>query len=217
MPTNFTTARRNMVDSQVRPNGITDSRIIDAMLVVARENFLADGQSKLAYMEGDIALSRSRALMSAMAFARLLQAAEIRPEDRVLVIGAGSGYGTAVVRHMAAEVVALESDEELLRHARVSLDGDSRIQLVQGELAAGHAARAPYNVILIEGGVGAVPDKLFAQLAEGGRLVAVVDNGRISTLKVATKTDGVVSWRRGADCAAPMLPQFLVAAPEFVF
>lgn len=196
---------------------MTDGRIIDAMLVVPREQFVAEGQAGFAYMDGDIALSGGRYLMSAMTFARLLQVAEIRTGDKLLIIGSGTGYSAAVASHIAAQVVALESDDELVRHARANLDGQSNISLVQGELAQGHEAKAPYNVIVIEGQVEQVPDKVLRQLADGGRLVAVVKVGLVSFIRIATMKDGVVSWRRGVDGTAPALPQFMVAAPEFVF
>lgn len=213
----FSAARRNMVDSQVRPNGITDGRIIDAMLAVPRENFVADQQAKLAYMDGAIAHAGGRALMPAMVFAKLLQAAEIRPADKLLIIAAGSGYGAAVAARIARHVTALEENHEALLQARVGLDGLSNVEIVESAIAAGHAPGAPYDVIIVEGRAGHVPDTVLRQLADGGRFVSVIGSGIKSALKVATMKDGSVSWRRLDDCSAPDLPQFAVAAPAFVF
>ena len=206
-----------MVDSQVRPNGITDGRIIDAMLVVAREQFVPEAAAPLAYMEGSIDLTGQRALMSALGFAKMLQAAEVRPEDKILIVGAGSGYGAEVAARLAAQVFALEEDEDLIRRARVTLADRANVTLVESKLVAGHTAQAPYDVILIEGRAGRVPEGIVRQLADGGRLVSFIGEGIASVVKVAEMKDGTVSWRRIADCPAPVLPQFAVAAPGFVF
>lgn len=209
-----------MVDSQVRPNGITDRRVIDAMLSVARERFVPEQRQDFAYMDEDVLLEARdppRYLMAPMTFARMLQLAEIRPDDKLLIVGAATGYGAAVAARLCAHVVALEEDHELLRLARTNLDGQLNVTICEGEHSAGHPAAAPYDVILIEGLAEVVPPALEGQLAEGGRLVAPVGGEMLATLQLGVRTDGSMSWSRGAYCSAPEMPGFAARAPEFVF
>ena len=171
----FTTARANMVDSQVRPNGITDSRIIEAMLSVQRERFLPAERAATAYVDENIPLAASegpRFQLEPMTFARMLQLALIAPEHHVLVVGAGTGYGAAVVSELAARVTAVEQDETLAAQARINLQDRANVELHQGPLVAGWQAAAPYDVIIIEGGVEIVPDTLYSQLRINHRLIA---------------------------------------------
>lgn len=219
----YESARLNMIESQVRPNGISDRRIMAAMQDVPREHFVPERFRAIAYMDGDVPLSAARheavprALMGAMSFARLLQQAAIRPTDRVLVVGAGTGYGAAVISRIAAEVVALESDPELLGEARKQLSDRDNVRIVAGDLDAGAAALQPFDVIVIEGRAGEVPATLLSQLAEGGRLVAVVGETPVARGKVYTKTGQAVAVRHAFDASAALLPGFHRRETAFVF
>ena len=220
--TNFAAARHNMVESQVRPNGITDHRIIDAMALVKREDYVPAERKAIAYLDEDVLLKQSAAgearfLIEPMAFARMAHLALIKPTDRVLVVGAGTGYGAKVVSFLAKSVVALESDWELAGLAREFLSDSKMVQVVEGPLGAGHAAGAPYDVIIVEGRIAAVPDSLFAQLADEGRIVAAVGNRDVSELQVATVTDGHRSSRSVFDVSIAELPGFAVEKPAFIF
>ncbi len=137
--TNFAAARHNMVESQVRPNGITDHRIIDAMAQVKREDFVPPERKAIAYLDDDVQLKEGRFLIEPMAFARMIHLALIKPTDKVLVVGAGTGYGARVISMLAKSVVALESDPDLLALARGFLAGAGNVEVVEGTLAAGHA------------------------------------------------------------------------------
>lgn len=219
----YAAARLNMVESQVRPNGITDRRVSAAMQDVPREHFVPERFRAIAYMDGDVPLSPdrpeagSRVLMGAMPFARLLQQAAIRPADRVLVVGAGTGYGAAVISRIAAEVVALESDHALLGDARKLLADRANIRIVAGALEAGAAALQPFDVIVLEGRAGEVPATLLSQLAEGGRLVAVVGETSNARGKVYTKTGHAVAVRDAFDASATLLPGFGRRETAFLF
>ncbi len=215
--TNFAAARLNMVESQVRPNGITDHRIIDAMAQVKREDFVPAGRKTIAYLDEDVQLKEGRFLIEPMAFARMIHLALIKPTDRVLVVGAGTGYGAKVIARLAKTVVALESDPELLALARGFLAGDGNVEVVEGGLAAGHGAGAPYDVVIVEGRIAAVPESLFAQLANEGRIVAAVGNTDVSKMQIATLTDGHRSSRSAFDVSIAPLPGFMVEKAAFVF
>jgi protein-L-isoaspartate(D-aspartate) O-methyltransferase len=215
--TNFAAARHNMVESQVRPNGITDHRIIDAMSLVKREDFVPAGRKTIAYLDEDVQLKEDRFLIEPMAFARMIHLALIKPTDKVLVVGAGTGYGAKVIAMLAKSVVALESDPDLLALARGFLAGTGNVEVVEGGLAAGHAAGAPYDVIIVEGRIAAVPESLFAQLANEGRIVAAVGNTGVSKMQIATLTDGHRSSRSAFDVSIAPLPGFMVEKAAFVF
>ena len=215
--TNFAAARHNMVESQVRPNGITDHRIIDAMAQVKREDFVPAERKTIAYLDEDVQLKEGRFLIEPMAFARMIHLALIKPTDKVLVVGAGTGYGAKIISMLAKSVVALESDSELAGLARGFLAGAGNIEVVEGGLAEGHAAGAPYDVIIVEGRIAAVPESLFAQLANEGRIVAAVGNRDVSKMQIATLTDGHRSSRSAFDVSIAPLPGFPVEKAAFVF
>jgi protein-L-isoaspartate(D-aspartate) O-methyltransferase len=217
--TNFSVARENMVESQVRPNGITDRRIIDAMIAVAREDFVPESRRGLAYMDEDVELASapSRYLIEAMTFARLVQLAEVKPGSKVLLVGAGTGYGAAVVSRLAARVVALEDDSRLAAVARKALAGLSNVMVVERPLAAGCAAEGPFDAVIFEGRVGEVPEALFAQVKDGGFVVAVVgeeDVAKIHVWRLAGKTPAL---RLSHDATIAALPGFARQRPAFVF
>jgi protein-L-isoaspartate(D-aspartate) O-methyltransferase len=215
--TTFAAARHNMVESQVRPNGITDHRIIDAMARVKREDFVPAERKTIAYLDEDVLLKGGRYLIEPMAFARMIHLALIKPTDRVLIVGAATGYGAKVISMLAQSVVALESDGELADLARRNLADCNSVQVVEGPLAAGHAAGAPYDVILVEGRIAAMPDSLFSQLANGGRIVAAVGNREVSNMQIATINDGHRSTRSAFDVSIAALPGFPVEKTLFVF
>lgn len=221
--TDFTAARLNMIESQVRPNGITDRRIIAAMEGVPRELFVPESRRAVAYVDEDVPLdpadaaSGPRALIEAMAFARMLQHATIRPSDKLLLVGAGTGYGAAVASGLAASVVALECDAGLAGEARKNLAAVANVKVVEGPLVNGVAAEQPFDVIVAEGRVEEVPQALLDQLADGGRLVAVVGEAEMAQACVYTKSGGAVAVRQVFDASVAALPGLKKKKPAFVF
>lgn len=218
--TNFAAARENMVESQVRPNGITDHRIIAAMADIAREDFVPAERRAIAYMDEDIALAAGtdpRYLIEAMAFAKLVQLAEISPADKVLHVGAATGYGTAVLARLAARVVALESDSALAAAARSNLAGIVNVTVAEGALAGGVPAEAPFDIIVVEGRVAELPQTLLAQLADGGRAVAVVGETEVGKAMLWTATSGNTACRPAFDASIAALPGFARKTAAFVF
>jgi protein-L-isoaspartate(D-aspartate) O-methyltransferase len=214
---NFSEARMNMVESQVRPNGITDPRIIDAMAGVHREDFVPAARKNIAYLDGHILLRDGRYLMEPMAFGRLVHAAAIKPTDKVLIVGAATGYGAAVVSQLAAETTALECDPELAAAARANLAEASHVRVVEGVLAAGSPSHGPFDVIILEGRVTEIPQTLLTQLADGGRAVAAIGGGNSCAIKVISFADGTCSSRSLFDASVHELPGFPLVRPAFVF
>lgn len=215
----YAAARHNMVENQIRPNKVTDPRIIAAMAALPRELFVPEESRGIAYVDEDIAIGKERYLMEPMVLARLLQCADIEETDVVLDIGCGTGYSVAVLAQLANTVVALESDRELAAAATRLCEelGIDNAVLIEAELDAGYDAHAPYDVIVFDGAVQRIPEGIRGQLAEGGRLVAVIDDGAgLGKATLVVRRGGVLSRRVLFDAATPRLPGFSVA-PGFVF
>jgi protein-L-isoaspartate(D-aspartate) O-methyltransferase len=213
------TARRNMVESQIRTNKVTDRRLIAAMLEIPRERFLPKAVQSLAYLDEDIPLGEGRFMMEPMVIARLLQIAEVEPGDLALVIGCGAGYSAAVLARLCATVMAVESDADLAKaasHLLAELDVDNAA-VVEGPLKKGYPRQGPYDLVLFNGAVTAIPDAIAKQITEGGRAVAVVVNERgVGAGSVFRKTGSTLSGRGVFDANTPMLPGF-ARAEGFVF
>jgi protein-L-isoaspartate(D-aspartate) O-methyltransferase len=228
----FRAARRAMVDGQIRTNGVTDLDLIGAMLDIPREAFVPERLSVMAYLDRDLALpsgsSAPRYLIKPEVTAKLIQAAEVVPQDRVLVVAAATGYSAAILSRLAAAVVALEEDPGLAEMARANLRhfGLANVTVVTGSLSAGWPAAAPYEVILVEGGVETIPQPLFDGLSAGGRLITVVYEGsgdaagpvggKMGKATLYCDVKGEVAGRALFDAAAPLLPGF-AKARAFVF
>ena len=218
--TEFTTARRNMIDGQLRPGEVTDPAILDAMAALPRERFVPKALRGAAYCDEDIPLGDGRFLMKPLVLARLLTMAEPTPGDVALVVGCASGYDAAILARLVATVVAVECDPRLAGDADAALSelGVDNAAVVEGPLAEGWAAQAPYDVILFSGAARQVPQAILDQLGHGGRLVTVIRTSEFAPgrAELLLRGDGSVSRRIMYDAMVHMLPG-LAPAPEFVF
>jgi protein-L-isoaspartate(D-aspartate) O-methyltransferase len=218
----FLTARQKMVDGQVRPSDVTDLRIIDAMLAVPREAFVPENQRALAYLDLDLDVGETggakRFLIKPVVIAKMLQAAEIAETDNVLVVGCASGYAAAVVAKLGSRVTATESDGALAAKARDVLAklGFGNIAVCTAAAADGDEANAPYDVIVLAGATEVIPDRLYRQLRDGGRLVGVFAMSRPPRAMIVTHSHADFGDRALFDAAAPVLPG-LERPPAFVF
>jgi len=218
----FSIARQKMVDGQVRPSDVTDSRIIDAMLAVPREAFVPQDRRALAYLDLDLDVSEGgpakRYLIKPVVMAKLLHAAAIKDTDNVLVVGCATGYAAAVVARLAGQVTATESDSSLAAKAREVLAqlGCGNVTVRVAEAAEGDAANAPYDVIVLNGATEVTPDGLYRQLKEAGRLVGVFALVTPQRATVVTHSHGDFGSRALFDAAVPVLPG-LGRLPAFVF
>lgn len=216
----FSTARQKMVDGQVRPSDVTDIRIIDAMLAVPREAFVPENKRALAYLDLDLDVGEtsSRCLIKPAVLAKMLQAAAIKDTDRVLVVGCASGYAAAVIAQYAGQVMATESDPALAAKARdiLAQNGCGNVAVRTAAAGEGDAANAPFDVIVVCGATEIVPEQLFRQLRDGGRLVGVFAMSQPPRATMVTRSHGDFGHRALFDAAAPVLPG-LERAAAFVF
>jgi protein-L-isoaspartate(D-aspartate) O-methyltransferase len=218
----FSTARQKMVDGQVRPSDVTDPRILDAMLTVPREAFVPESQRALAYLDLDLDVGEGghakRFLIKPVVIAKMLQAAEIMATDNVLVVGCASGYAAAVVAKLGSRVTATESDGALAAQAGDVLAklGFGNVTVRTQAAADGDEADAPYDVIVLAGATEIVPDRLYRQLKDGGRLVGVFATSRPPRAMIVTHSHADFGDRALFDAAVPVLPG-LERPPAFVF
>ena len=218
----FSTARQKMVDGQVRPSDVTDSRIIDAMLAVPREAFVPQSQRALAYLDLDLDVSEGgpakRFLIKPLVLSKMLQAADIKDTDNVLVAGCATGYTAALVARLAGRVTATESDPALAAKAKdvMAQLGLGNVTFRAAAAAEGDPANAPYDVIVLDGATEITPDRLYRQLRDGGRLVGVFAMTQPQRAVIVTRSHGDFGSRALFDAAVPVLPG-LERLPAFVF
>lgn len=207
----FAQARQNMVDCQLRTNKLVHPALISRFEEIPRERFVDESVQSIAYVDEDITVGKGRYLLEPMVLARILQELSIDPGDIVLDVGCGTGYSSAILSGLAATVVGLECEAELAARANdllTDLAADNAV-VVEGVLAEGYATQGPYDVILVGGAVAVIPPALIDQLAEGGRLAAVVDDGSGPGKAVLViKQNGNVSQRVLFDASVPRLPGF---------
>ncbi|MBI4184596.1 MAG: protein-L-isoaspartate O-methyltransferase [Proteobacteria bacterium] len=215
----FAEARRRMIDCQLRPSGVRNPAVLAAIAEVPREVFVPRHLRGVAYVDEDIEIGKGRYLMEPLVLARLLEAAELKPTDVALQIGCGTGYTAVVLARLVSTVVAVESDRELVERANALLAelGADNAAVVHAPLADGYPGQAPYDVIFLSGGAARLPERITAQLAEGGRLVGVFVGGDgVGRARVITRQGGMIGSREVFNAATPVLPGF-TAETEFVF
>ncbi|WP_299862757.1 protein-L-isoaspartate O-methyltransferase [uncultured Roseobacter sp.] len=208
--TDFAARRTMMVDTQVRPSDVTKFPIIDAMLSIARENFVPAAQREAAYMGENLELGSGRVILEPRTLAKMLDALDVSNDELVLDVGAAMGYSSAVIAHMAEAVVALEEDEAMASEAQEALAdaGIDNVILHVGPLAEGAAQHGPYDVMLVQGGVAELPLALQDQLKEGGRVACLFMEGALGEVRIGHKQGGTISWRMSFNAGAPVLAGF---------
>ncbi|MBB4097819.1 protein-L-isoaspartate O-methyltransferase family protein [Sphingomonas kyeonggiensis] len=204
----FETMRHAMVASQLRTNAVNDTRVVEAMARLPREDFLPEEHRAIAYRDTLLPLAGGRRQNLPLATGRLLTAADVRPTDKVLLIGAAGGYSAALLAGLANAVVAVEEEASLATLARTALAAYANVELVEAPLAAGNAQEGPYDLIVVDGAVEEIPAALLDQLKPEGRVVTgVVDRG-VTRLASGRRTEGGFGLSDFADIECAILPGF---------
>ncbi|MEL6523783.1 MAG: protein-L-isoaspartate O-methyltransferase [Pseudomonadota bacterium] len=206
----FESRRRNMVDTQVRPSDVTKFPIIEAMLHVPRERFVPDARQEAAYVGENLHLTADRVILEPRTLAKMLNDLNPQPDHVVLHVGAGLGYGTAILARLADAVVAVEEEADLAKTAEetlLSINADN-VAVIEAPLTEGAPKHGPYDVMIIEGAVEIVPEQLLDQVKDGGRIAALFAEDSLGVVKIGHKIDGGVDWRFAFNAGAPALPGF---------
>ncbi|WP_208437445.1 protein-L-isoaspartate O-methyltransferase family protein [Bartonella taylorii] len=224
MIADFAELRRKMVDNQIRTVDVTDLSVLEAFLTVPREDFISEDIKALSYLDSDIIVCPAQNGLPACysmrpaSLAKLLQLAAIKSSDIILDIGANSGYCTALLSKLARSVIALESNKALSERAAKILERNQcdNVVVIHGPLEQGYAVEGPYDLIFIEGSVDFIPEGIFDQIKDTGRLVVVEGQGNSGVARIYVKQDGIIAARRAFNLAVKPLPSFL-KTPDFVF
>ena len=208
--TDFAARRTVMVDTQVRPNDVTKFPVIEAMLNIPREEFVPAALRPVAYSGENLDIGHGRVLLEPRTLGKMVDALDIQPTDLVLDVACGYGYSSAVLARMAEAVVAIEDQPELASEAeqRLSAADVYNVAVLQGPLVEGNAKQAPYDAILIGGGIEILPETLAGQLKEGGRIAALFHEGALGVVRIGTRHNGRINWRFSFNAHAPLLPGF---------
>lgn len=208
--TDFAARRRMMVDTQIRPSDVTKYPIIDAMLNVPREVFVPDALREAAYVGQDLGIGDRRVMLDPRTLAKILDALDVSGDELVLDVGAGLGYSSTVVARFAQAVVALEEDAGMAADCAAALAeaGADNVIPQEGVLAEGAAEHGPYDVILVQGGIEELPEKLEDQLKDGGRIACIFMDGSLGEVRIGYKSGGAMSWRFEFNAGAPVIPGF---------
>lgn len=206
----FAQLRTTMVDTQVRPSDVTKYTVIEALLAVPREAFVPSDRRASAYVDTCVALDEARVMLDARTLAKMLDALDIQNDELVLDIGAGLGYSSAVIARMAELVIAVEDDPDRARDVQANFQelGVDNAILHEGPLEEGAAQHGPYDVIVLQGGVEALPAALLDQLKENGRICALFMEGALGVVRVGYKIGGQVNWAFAFNASAPVMPGF---------
>lgn len=204
-------ARFNMIEQQIRPWDVLDASILELLSVVRREDFVPAAHRALAFADLEIPLAGGQCMLAPRVEARMLQDLALKKTDRVLEIGAGSGFMAALLAHKAAQVISLELLPELADMARNNLQiaGVDNAEVRVADGSQGLESEGPFNAILLSGSVADVPHALMSQLAVGGRLVAITGDEPVMRATVITRTNAnnfktTYPW----DTMAPRLVNF---------
>lgn len=207
----FRKMRSTMIDSQLRPSGINDPYLIAALKYVPREMYVPAEIAALAYRDEDIEVVPGRYLMEPLTGCRLMAALDPQPADRILIVGGTTGYSASILARLAAHITLVEDDPTLVRRAgsAISKTGVSNVEVVEGPLAEGYQAGAPFDALLIDGAVDHVPDDLVRQIRDGGRIAAVIaEPGSAPHVSIGYVSGGHVSWSALTEADVPGLPGF---------
>lgn len=211
--TDFANERRHMVDGQVRPANVTDLRVISAMLEVPRESFAPPSAASIAYLDLDLPVGEGagapRRMLKPIILAKLLNAAEIEPTDKVLDVGCATGYTAALLARIAGQVVALEEDPGLAKTAKAALASQPNVTVVSGPLVDGWAQGGPYDVIVLEGATEIEPLSFCKQLKDGGKLICVLGSAPGAAAWLYRRSGDEFGGRPVFSAAAAVLPGFV--------
>jgi len=210
MMNTYEALRKTMVDTQVRPSGVSRVDVIEAIGEIPRELFLPDHLKKLSYVEGNLNLGSNNFIIEPRILAKLLQSLAINRQESVLVLGSGCGYVAAVIGKLSELVVGVENNKDNVDSSDQAIisAGINNIIIMHGELGLGAPKHGPYDVVVFPGGVHEIPEVILDQVKEGGRVAAFFTEDSLTQAKIGVKVKGSISWRTYFDCDVPLIKEF---------
>jgi protein-L-isoaspartate(D-aspartate) O-methyltransferase len=208
---NIEQARFNMIEQQIRPWDVLDKGVLGLLAIVRREDFVPAAYKALAFVDTAVPLPEGESMLPPRVEARMLQDLQVQRHERVLEIGAGSGFMAALLGHRAQSVISLEVKPALARLATENLrrSGASNVSVVQADGSHGYASEGPFDAIMLSGSVSKVPEELLKQLKPGGRLVAIEgDEPVMAAVRYTVNADGSFTRTSLFDLDAPRLVGF---------
>ena len=186
---NIEQARFNMIEQQIRPWNVLDPDVLDLLVVVKREDFVPAAYKSLAFVDTEIPLPGGEAMFTPKIEARMLQEVHLKKHENVLEVGTGSGYMAALLAHRARHVTSIEINPELkaLAEANLARAGVSNVTVELGNGLEGHAAGAPFDVIVISGALEALPEVFLKQVKVGGRIAAIIGAAPVMSAQIITR------------------------------
>ncbi|CDG81117.1 protein-L-isoaspartate O-methyltransferase family protein [Janthinobacterium agaricidamnosum] len=186
---NIEQARFNMIEQQIRPWDVLDQDVLELLLVVKRENFVTAAYKNLAFVDSEIPLASGENMFTPKLEARILQETGLKKHENVLEIGAGSGYMAALLAYKGRHVTTVEIVPELKALAEKNLadNGVTNVTVELGDGAQGWAKGAPYDVIVVSGGLSVLPEALLQQVKVGGRILAIIGEAPIMSAHLVTR------------------------------
>tara|TARA_Y100000996_G_C22405795_1_gene595058 strand:- start:122 stop:772 length:651 start_codon:yes stop_codon:yes gene_type:complete len=205
-----TKLNKNMVEGQIKPiNGISEE-LLSVFLSLDREDFMPESMKKMAYVEKNIILENNRIILKPDLVAKIAQSIDLKTNENVLILGSSTGYLTAVLSHLAETVIVIEEDEKLLNNSEDSIKKNNinNVVFIKNDIMKGYEDQSPFNAIIIEGAVEEVPNNILDQLDEGGRLLAIIQEGEVCTAKLYINNGHAVSNKKLFNCNLPALNVF---------
>jgi len=205
------TLNKNMIDGQIKPiNGMTE-KLLSAFYSLDRCDFMPEAMREMSYVEKNLILENNRTILKPSLIAQIALSINLKANENVLILGATTGYLSAILSHQAETVIVVEENESLLRNSEnaIKKNNINNVVFIKNELVKGYNEQSPFNVIIIEGAIQEVPLNITDQLDEEGRLLAIIQEEEICSAKLFKKNGRCISEQKLFNCTMPVLSMFM--------
>ena len=205
------TLNKNMIDGQIKPiNGMTE-KLLSAFYSLDRDDFMPEAMKEMSYVEKNIVLQDKRTILKPSLIAQIALSINLKANENVLILGATTGYLSAILSNQAETVIVVEENEQFLNNAENAIrkNNINNVVFVKNEIVKGYSEQSPFNAIIIEGAIQEIPNNILDQLDDGGRLFAIVQEGDICSATLFKKYGQSISDQRLFNCSMPVLSMFM--------
>jgi protein-L-isoaspartate(D-aspartate) O-methyltransferase len=205
------TLNKNMIEGQIKPiNGMSEE-LLSIFYSLDRNDFMPETVKEMSYIEKNIILENERTILKPSLIAQIALSINLKANENVLILGATTGYLSAILSHQAETVIVVEENERLLSNSENAIKKNSlnNVVFIKNEIVKGYNEQSPFNAIIIEGAIQEVPNNILNQLDEGGRLFAIVQEEEICSAKLFKKNGNSISEQKLFNCKMPVLSMFM--------